>query len=63
MSALSKAFASDKAFIPFLTLGFPDLETTKQNILAAQKAGANVIELEFPFQIQRLKAQSFNRPV
>ncbi|WP_289219817.1 tryptophan synthase subunit alpha [Ileibacterium valens] len=49
MSALSKAFASDKAFIPFLTLGFPDLETTKPNILAAQKAGANVIELGIPF--------------
>ncbi|MBS3762713.1 MAG: tryptophan synthase subunit alpha, partial [Planctomycetes bacterium] len=37
------------AFIPFLTAGDPDLQTTKKLILAAEKAGADLIELGFPF--------------
>ena len=37
------------AFIPFLTAGDPDLQTTEHIILGAQKAGADLIELGFPF--------------
>ena len=37
---LSGAFANGKAFIPFITCGDPNLETTKACILALQEAGA-----------------------
>jgi tryptophan synthase alpha chain len=39
----------ESAFIPFLTAGDPDLETTGDLILAAEGAGADLIELGFPF--------------
>ena len=38
-----------KAFIPFVTCGDPDLETTREIVLALQDAGADVIELGIPF--------------
>jgi tryptophan synthase alpha chain len=38
-----------KAFIPFLTAGDPDLDTTFQIVLAMAEAGADVIELGVPF--------------
>ena len=38
-----------KAFIPFITCGDPDLETTRTLIFALQDAGADVIELGIPF--------------
>ncbi len=38
-----------KAFIPFVTCGDPDLETTRALILALQDAGADIIELGIPF--------------
>ena len=34
MNKLSKAFEKGKAFIPFVTAGDPDLETTEKVILA-----------------------------
>ncbi len=37
------------AFIPFFTAGDPDLETTCSAIVAAERAGADMIELGFPF--------------
>ncbi len=37
------------AFIPFVTAGDPSLTATEQIILAAEKAGADIIELGFPF--------------
>lgn len=37
------------AFIPFLTAGDPDLETTKSLILEFEKRGADIIELGIPF--------------
>ena len=37
------------AFIPFLTAGDPDLQTTKALILELEKRGADIIELGFPF--------------
>lgn len=38
-----------KAFIPFITCGDPDLETTRALMLALQDAGADIIELGIPF--------------
>ena len=38
-----------KAFIPFITCGDPDLETTEAAIRAAVKNGADLIELGIPF--------------
>src|SRR5205823_4789937 len=38
-----------KAFIPYITLGDPDLETTHQLVLELEKSGADIIELGVPF--------------
>jgi tryptophan synthase alpha chain len=38
-----------KAFIPFITAGDPDLETTARIILELERSGADVIELGVPF--------------
>jgi tryptophan synthase alpha chain len=39
----------NKGFIPFVTAGDPDLETTLELILELDRAGATVIELGIPF--------------
>ena len=49
MSNISKAFADGKAFIPFITCGDPDLETTAAVVRAAAENGADLIELGIPF--------------
>lgn len=49
MSSLRTAFEGGKAFIPFITCGDPDLETTQQLIYAMERAGADMIELGIPF--------------
>ena len=49
MSKIASAFAGGKAFIPFITCGDPDLETTKKIVLAMAAAGADLIELGIPF--------------
>lgn len=49
MSNVSKAFDHGKAFIPFVTAGDPDLDTTQQLILAMAEAGADLIEIGVPF--------------
>ena len=49
MTKIADAFANDKAFIPFLTCGDPDLETTEKLISAIADAGADLIELGIPF--------------
>ena len=49
MSNIGKAFAAGKAFIPFITCGDPDLETTKKCIYEMVEAGADLIELGIPF--------------
>ncbi len=46
---IDKAFANGKAFIPFITCGDPDLETTEKLVYAMEKEGANLIELGIPF--------------
>lgn len=49
MSNIAHAFAHGKAFIPFITCGDPDLETSEALIYAMERAGADLIELGIPF--------------
>ena len=54
MGAIQRAFADlrslrRKAFIPFVTAGDPDLESTVRLVPAMERAGAHVIELGVPF--------------
>lgn len=49
MSNIRAAFAGGKAFIPFITCGDPDLETTAAVVRAAAANGADLIELGIPF--------------
>ena len=49
MSNIKAAFKNGKAFIPFITCGDPDLDTTEKVIRAAADAGADLIELGIPF--------------
>ena len=49
MNRIERAFYQKKAFIPFITAGDPDLETTKKLVLGMAKAGADLIELGIPF--------------
>ena len=49
MSRIREAFAQGKAFIPFITCGDPDLETTAAVVRAMSEAGADLIELGIPF--------------
>ncbi len=49
MSKISKAFENGKAFIPFITCGDPDLETTAKVVREAVKNGADLIEIGIPF--------------
>lgn len=49
MSNIQSAFQNGKAFIPFITCGDPDLETTAAVIRAAAENGADLIELGIPF--------------
>ncbi len=49
MSNIRKAFEKGKAFIPFITCGDPDLETTAKVVKAAVANGADLIELGIPF--------------
>ena len=39
----------EKAFIPFVTAGDPDLETTEKLVLAMLGAGADLVEIGVPF--------------
>ena len=49
MSKIAEAFGNGKAFIPFITCGDPDLETTAAVVRAAVANGADLIELGIPF--------------
>jgi len=54
VSRISDAFKNlqgdaRRGFIPFITAGDPDLETTRDLIVELARAGANVIELGVPF--------------
>ena len=48
-SSIAGAFANGKAFIPFLTVGDPDLATSEELIVGMANAGASLIELGIPF--------------
>ena len=54
MSRITESFAQlkregKKGFIPFITAGDPDLETTRELIIELSRVGASVIELGVPF--------------
>ena len=49
MTKIIDAFRNGKAFIPFITCGDPDLETTAKLVRAAAENGADLIELGIPF--------------
>jgi tryptophan synthase alpha chain len=54
MSRIEKKFKAlsgegRKAFIPFITVGHPDLDTTERLIIELEKSGADIIELGVPF--------------
>ena len=48
-SRIARAFEGKKAFIPFITGGDPDLETTERLLYALAGAGADMIEIGVPF--------------
>ena len=45
----NNVFNKGKAFIPFLTAGYPTLEATEKLILKMEEAGADLIEVGIPF--------------
>jgi tryptophan synthase alpha chain len=54
MSRLKSTFAAlrernERALVPFVTCGDPELQTTKKLVLAYAQAGADVIEIGIPF--------------
>ena len=49
MSNIKKAFDHGKAFIPFFTCGYPDIETSMELVRTAAENGADLIELGIPF--------------
>ena len=49
MSNIKNAFKNGKAFIPFITCGDPDLQTTAECVREAVRNGADLIELGIPF--------------
>lgn len=53
-SGIAAAFAACKAagqtaLVPFITAGYPDMETTEQSLLGLIEGGATVIEVGVPF--------------
>ena len=50
MTRITDAFKKQgKLFIPFITAGDPDLDTTEKLIYAMEEAGAGLIEIGIPF--------------
>jgi tryptophan synthase alpha chain len=49
MTKIADAFQNGKAFIPFITCGDPDLETSEKLVRAAAENGADLIELGIAF--------------
>ena len=49
MNDIKTAFNNKKAFIPFVTAGDPDLETSEKLIEQMSKSGADIIEIGIPF--------------
>lgn len=69
MTDIKSAFQNGKAFIPFVTAGDPDLETTEKLLIEMSKNGADIIEIGIPFSdpiaegvvIQELTSVLFRR--
>lgn len=49
MSNIANAFKNGKAFIPFITCGYPSMDTTYECVIEAVKNGASLVELGIPF--------------
>ena len=49
MKRIKDAFENKKAFIAYLMAGDPDIEMSREYILAAQEAGADMVEIGIPF--------------
>lgn len=49
MIKIKDSFKNGKAFIPFITAGDPDLETTAKLLIAMSENGADIIEIGIPF--------------
>jgi tryptophan synthase alpha chain len=49
MSEITDAFNNGKAFISFLTAGYPSKKDTIQFILAMEEGGADIVEIGIPF--------------
>lgn len=49
MSKIATAFTNGKAFIPFITCGYPNLATTAAAVRQAVANGADLVELGIPF--------------
>lgn len=49
MTDIRAAFENGKAFIPFITAGDPDLETTEKLLIGMSESGADIIEIGIPF--------------
>lgn len=49
MSRISDAFKNGKVFIPFITGGDPDMETTFRLVKVMAENGADIIEIGIPF--------------
>ena len=75
MSRIAETFAllkreNRRGFIPFITAGDPDLETTRDLIVELARAGATLIELGVPFTdpmadgpvIQRASERALRHP-
>ncbi len=66
MGRIEKKFSElrkkgEKALVAYLTAGFPDLETTRDLILALDAAGADVLELGVPFSDPTADGPSIQR--
>ena len=55
MNKIRQAFENGKAFIPFITCGDPDVETTMACVREMVKSGADLIELGIPFSDPRIR--------
>lgn len=49
MNRIQKVFENQKAFIPFITAGDPELDITEKLVPAMAEAGADLIEIGIPF--------------